>query len=53
MPGRGHDDYPALQLATLMLGGYYASRLTLVLREREGLAYAPRAVLDPWAGRPC
>ncbi|MGA5417917.1 M16 family metallopeptidase [Streptomyces pseudogriseolus] len=47
VPGRGHDDYPALQLATLMLGGYYASRLTLVLREREGLAYAPRAVLDP------
>ncbi|MET8100070.1 insulinase family protein [Streptomyces sp. NPDC005236] len=47
VPGRGHDDYPALQLAALMLGGYYASRLTLVLREREGLAYAPRAVLDP------
>ncbi|MFD5820432.1 M16 family metallopeptidase [Streptomyces sp. NPDC127038] len=47
VPGRGHADYPALQLAALMLGGYYASRLTLVLREREGLAYAPRAVLDP------
>ncbi|MEU0600916.1 insulinase family protein [Streptomyces sp. NPDC006393] len=47
VPGRGHDDYPALQLAVLMLGGYYASRLTRVLREREGLAYAPRAVLDP------
>ncbi|MFE4695542.1 M16 family metallopeptidase [Streptomyces sp. NPDC056738] len=50
VPGRGHDDYPALQLAALMLGGYYASRLTLVLREREGLAYAPRAVLDPLGG---
>ncbi|MFF3312423.1 M16 family metallopeptidase [Streptomyces sp. NPDC002952] len=47
LPGRGHHDYPALQLAVLMLGGYYASRLTRVLREREGLAYAPRAVLDP------
>jgi predicted Zn-dependent peptidase len=47
VPGRGHDHYPALQLAALMLGGYYASRLTRVLREREGLAYAPRAVLDP------
>ncbi|MGW2651477.1 M16 family metallopeptidase [Streptomyces sp. NPDC001393] len=51
VPGRGHDDYPALQLAALMLGGYYASRLTLVLREREGLAYAPRAVLDPLGTR--
>ncbi|MGW7264864.1 M16 family metallopeptidase [Streptomyces sp. NPDC054842] len=47
VPGRGHAAYPALQLAALMLGGYYASRLTRVLREREGLAYAPRAVLDP------
>ncbi|MGW7609145.1 M16 family metallopeptidase [Streptomyces sp. NPDC054766] len=47
VPGRSHEDYPALQLAVLMLGGYYASRLTRVLREREGLAYAPRAVLDP------
>ncbi|MGN5376775.1 insulinase family protein [Streptomyces lasalocidi] len=51
VPGRGHDDYPALQLAVLMLGGYYASRLTLVLRERSGLAYAPRAVLDPLGPR--
>lgn len=47
VPGRTHDDYPALQLAVLMLGGYFGSRLTLILREREGLAYAPRAVLDP------
>ncbi|MFF3216060.1 M16 family metallopeptidase [Streptomyces sp. NPDC002886] len=47
VPGRTHCDYPALQLAVLMLGGYFGSRLTLILREREGLAYAPRAVLDP------
>ncbi|MEV3928793.1 insulinase family protein [Streptomyces sp. NPDC049944] len=47
VPGRGDRDYPALQLAVLMLGGYFGSRLTRVLREREGLAYAPRAVLDP------
>ncbi|MYY04300.1 MULTISPECIES: insulinase family protein [unclassified Streptomyces] len=47
VPGRGDGSYPALQLAVLMLGGYYGSRLTRVLREREGLAYAPRAVLDP------
>ncbi|SCG55602.1 M16 family metallopeptidase [Micromonospora halophytica] len=48
-PARDHADYPALQLATLMLGGYYASNLTRILREREGLSYAPRAVLDPVA----
>ncbi|WP_328972381.1 M16 family metallopeptidase [Streptomyces sp. NBC_00239] len=47
VPGRTHADYPALQLAVLMLGGWFGSRLTLVLREREGLSYAPRAVLDP------
>lgn len=47
VPGRADPVYPALQLAVLMLGGYFGSRLTRVLREREGLAYAPRAVLDP------
>ncbi|MGC5330639.1 M16 family metallopeptidase [Micromonospora sp. DT62] len=48
-PARDHVDYPALQLGALMLGGYYASSLTRILREREGLSYAPRAVLDPVA----
>jgi predicted Zn-dependent peptidase len=48
--GRGAPDYAALQLAALMLGGYYVSFLIRVLREREGLAYAPRAVLDPVGG---
>ncbi|MGW8777236.1 M16 family metallopeptidase [Streptomyces sp. NPDC055796] len=50
VPGRVHPDYPALQVAVLMLGGYFGSRLTAVLREREGLSYAPRAVLDPLGG---
>lgn len=48
--GRGHPDYPALQVGALAFGGYPLSRLTRVLREREGLSYAPRALLDPVGG---
>ncbi len=44
---RQHPDYAALQVAALALGGYPRSRLTRVLRERQGLAYAPRALMDP------
>lgn len=39
------DDFPALGLAVRLLGGDAASRFRLLLREREGLAYAVSASL--------
>lgn len=50
VPGRAHADYPCLQLASLLLGGYHGSLLAAELRERLGIAYSPRALLDPAGG---
>ncbi len=39
-----HDDgYPALALAELAFGGYFASRLVANLREDKGYTYSPRS----------
>lgn len=43
---RGEDGYAALQLANLVLGGYFSSRLTENLRERNGFTYTPHSGLD-------
>ncbi len=43
---RADDDYPALSLAVLAFGGYFASRLVANLREDKGYTYAPRAAVD-------
>ncbi|QCB94974.1 M16 family metallopeptidase [Cellulomonas shaoxiangyii] len=40
--GRAHPDYAALQVANLVLGGYFSSRLVLDLRERRGICYGAR-----------
>jgi zinc protease len=50
VPGRMDAAYPALQLAMLLLGGYPHSHLVRCLREGLGIAYAPRAGLDPTSG---
>ncbi len=36
---KSHPDYPALQIATTVLGGYFGSRLMQVLREEKGYTY--------------
>jgi predicted Zn-dependent peptidase len=40
-----HPDYPALQIATTVLGGYFGSRLMQVLREEKGYTYGVGASL--------
>jgi zinc protease len=41
-----HPDYPALTMANYLFGQSAASRLWLRIREREGLSYDVRAVID-------
>ncbi len=43
---RADDAYPALSLAVLAFGGYFASRLVANLREDKGYTYGPRAGID-------
>lgn len=44
--GRTDPDYPALKLANLIFGGYFSSRLTENLRERNGFTYSPHSGID-------
>ncbi|MBA3799369.1 MAG: insulinase family protein, partial [Geodermatophilaceae bacterium] len=44
--GRRDPDYAALQLANLIFGGYFSSRLTENLRERNGFTYSPHSGID-------
>jgi predicted Zn-dependent peptidase len=41
---RNHPDYQALQVATMILGGYFGSRLMRNLREDKGYTYGIHAV---------
>jgi len=43
---RQHADHAALQIANLVFGGYFGSRLTEGLRERDGFVYNPRSVIE-------
>jgi zinc protease len=43
---RSHEDYPALQLANLVFGGYFSSRLTENIREDKGYTYSPHSAID-------
>jgi zinc protease len=36
---RSHDDFPALQVANMILGGYFGSRLMSNIREDKGYTY--------------
>ena len=44
--GRSDLDYAALKLANLIFGGYFSSRLTENLRERNGFTYSPHSGID-------
>ena len=44
-PRRDAPDYPALSMATMILGGYFSSRLVQNLREDKGFSYSPRCSL--------
>lgn len=41
---RNHPDYQALQVATMILGGYFGSRLMRTIREEKGYTYGIGAV---------
>jgi zinc protease len=43
---RTDPDYPALQLANLIFGGYFSSRWTENLREDKGYTYGPHSRVD-------
>lgn len=43
---RSDPDYPAYQLANLIFGGYFSSRLTENIREDKGYTYTPNARID-------
>ncbi|MDQ3733867.1 MAG: insulinase family protein, partial [Actinomycetota bacterium] len=44
--GRSDPAYAALQLANIIFGGYFSSRLTANLRERNGFTYSPHSGID-------
>ncbi len=43
---RADPDYPALQLANLIFGGYFSSRLVENIREDKGYTYSPHSGID-------
>jgi zinc protease len=43
---RTHPDYPALQLANLVFGGFFSSRLVENIREDKGYTYHARSSLE-------
>ncbi len=48
---RSDPAYPAHQLANLVYGGYFSSRLVENLREDKGFTYHARSALEFWPGR--
>lgn len=50
-PTRQDPTYPATQLANLVYGGYFSSRLVENLREAKGYTYSARSSLEFWPGR--
>lgn len=47
---RDHPDYHALQVATMILGGYFGSRLMRRIREEKGYTYGIQAVSGAFSG---
>lgn len=45
-PDRGADDWPALRLASYVLGGSITGRLNTVLREQKGYTYGVSSILS-------
>lgn len=48
LPGRSHEDYFALQILNLVLGGYFGSRLMKNIREEKGLTYGIHSGITPY-----
>lgn len=48
IPGRIHEDLPALRLLSNILGGTMSSRLFIEVREKRGLCYTVRAGTDTY-----
>lgn len=48
---RADPAYPAHQLANLVYGGYFSSRLVENLREDKGFTYHARSTMEFWPGR--
>ncbi|WP_153504978.1 M16 family metallopeptidase [Cumulibacter manganitolerans] len=44
--GRGDPGYPVQQVASMLFGGYFSSRLVRNLREDKGYTYTPRSGID-------
>ena len=40
---RDHPDHPRLQVANMVFGGYFTSRLVANIRESKGYSYSPRS----------
>ena len=47
---RADPRYPAFQLANLVYGGYFSSRLVENIRESKGYTYSARSSLEFWPG---
>lgn len=43
---RKHKDYPGLQVVNTILGGYFGSRLNMILREAKGYTYGAHSYID-------
>ncbi len=43
---RQHPQYAALQLANMVYGGYFSSRLVENIREEKGYTYSPHSVIE-------
>ena len=50
-PERSDSDYPAAQLANLVFGGYFSSRLMENIREDKGYTYSAHSSFEFWPGR--
>jgi predicted Zn-dependent peptidase len=48
---RSDPDYPAVQLANTVYGGYFSSRLVENIREDKGYTYSAHSVLEFWPER--
>ncbi|AZI58408.1 insulinase family protein [Nakamurella antarctica] len=48
--GRDHEGYAAQQLANLIYGGYFSSRLVENIREDKGYTYSARSGVEFWPG---
>jgi predicted Zn-dependent peptidase len=48
---RADPAYPAAQLANLVFGGYFSSRLVENIRESKGYTYSAHSSLEFWPGR--